>query len=91
MVAAEIGVDRHKISYFGDTVNMTARVETLCRELDAPILISAELLSHVETLPAGMRATDLGAHEVRGRDRPLAVVALARAASEAAKPVRIAA
>ena len=41
-------------------------------------------------LPA-MRATDLGAHEVRGRDRPLAVVALARAASEAAKPVRIAA
>lgn len=91
VVAAEIGVDRHKISYFGDTVNMTARVETLCRELDAPILISAELLSHVETLPADVRTTDLGAHEVRGRDRPLAVVALARAASHAAKPVRIAA
>lgn len=34
IVAAEIGVDRHKITYFGDTVNTTARLEGLCRTLD---------------------------------------------------------
>ena len=51
VVAAEIGVDRHKIAYFGDTVNTTARLETLCRDLDEPILISAELLSRITALP----------------------------------------
>ena len=78
VVAAEIGVDRHKISYFGDTVNMTARLESLCRELDAPILISSELLSRVPAMPAGIRAVDLGSHEVRGSDRSLAVATLTR-------------
>jgi adenylate cyclase len=92
VVAAEIGVDRHKISYFGDTVNMTARLEALCRELGAPVLISSELLARLPRLPGGIGATDLGPHEVRGRDRPLTVVALAAAQdSEGAKPVRIAA
>ncbi len=91
VVAGEIGVDRHKISYFGDTVNMTARLESLCRELDAPILISAELLSGLKDLPSELRATDLGVHEVRGRDRPIAVASLARASRMAEAPVRIAA
>ena len=31
VVTAEIGVDRHKISYFGDVVNTTGRIEALCR------------------------------------------------------------
>ena len=91
VVAAEIGVDRHKISYFGDTVNMTARLESLCRELDSPILISSELLSRIAALPSGIRADDLGAHEVRGRDRPLAVVALSIASRAGAEPHRMAA
>jgi adenylate cyclase len=91
VVAAEIGVDRHKISYFGDTVNVTARLETLCRNLDAPILISAELLSRIAGLPAGICAVDLGAHEVRGRDRPLEVAALRPVPREALAPVPIAA
>ncbi|MGY2047090.1 adenylate/guanylate cyclase domain-containing protein [Methylobacterium sp. JK268] len=78
VVTAEVGVDRHKIAYFGDAVNVTARVETLCRTLDAPVLISSDLLELLPHLPAGVRARPLGRHALRGRDQALAVAALER-------------
>ncbi|MBP1882736.1 adenylate/guanylate cyclase domain-containing protein [Sinorhizobium mexicanum] len=79
IVAAEIGVDRHKITYFGDTVNTTARLEGLCRTLDRQILISADLLRRMR-LPASVRSEDLGEHEIKGRGQKLGVSSL-RAAS----------
>jgi len=91
VVAGEIGVDRRKISYFGDTVNATARLESLCRELDAPILISAELLSRINALPREVSATHLGTHDVRGRDHPIAVAALSLAAEPQQAAARLAA
>jgi adenylate cyclase len=81
VVTAEIGVDRHKISYFGDVVNTTGRIEALCRALDAPLLISADLLGRIPALPAGIRARPLGDHAVKGRGQMLTVFGL-----EAAQP-----
>lgn len=78
IVTAEIGVDRHKITYFGDVVNTTARLETLSRSLDTPFLISTSLLQRLPPLPAGIRARSLGDHVIRGRDNQLAVSALER-------------
>jgi adenylate cyclase len=79
VVTAEVGVDRHKIAYFGDAVNVTARLEALCRTLDAPVLISGDLLAKLPRLPDGVRARPLGEHAVRGRDQVLAVAALEQA------------
>lgn len=84
VVTAEIGVDRHKIAYFGDAVNVTARLEALCRTLDAPVLISGDLLAKLTRLPEGVRARPLGEHAVRGRDQVLAVAALEPATQTAA-------
>ena len=84
VVTAEIGVDRHKISYFGDCVNTTARIESLCRSLDAPILISGDLLERLPGLPPGIVPQPQGEHALRGRDRSVSVVALASAAGLAA-------
>ncbi|OAP41541.1 adenylate cyclase [Sinorhizobium glycinis] len=75
IIAAEIGVDRHKITYFGDTVNMTARLEGLCRTLDRQVLISADLLRRMR-LPTFVRSEDLGEHEVKGRGQKLGVFSL---------------
>ena len=80
IITAEIGVDHHKITYFGDTVNTTARLEQLCKTLDRQVLISAELASRL-TLPEGILTEDLGEHAVRGRDQPLGIVALHAAAA----------
>ena len=90
MVAGEVGVDRRKIAYFGDTVNTTARLESLCRDMDTPILISAELLARIPALPPDVRATNLGAHTLRGRDHPLAVLALTSGSSGVTRTARIA-
>ncbi len=87
VVTAEVGVDRHKIAYFGDAVNVTARLEALCRTLDAPVLISGDLLAALPRLPDGVRARPLGEHAVRGRDQVLAVAAL----EHAPRPARAAA
>ncbi|MDP4021854.1 adenylate/guanylate cyclase domain-containing protein [Methylobacterium sp. NEAU 140] len=98
VVTAEVGVDRHKIAYFGDAVNVTARIEALCRPLGVDALISQDLLDRLPGLPDGVRARSLGAHALRGRGTPVAVATLERggAASEpeleaGARPARRAA
>ncbi len=86
IVTAEVGVDRHKIAYFGDTVNVTARIEALCRPLGTEILISDDLLGRLPKLPEGVIARSLGAHALRGRGQPLSVSSLERAALPLAQP-----
>ena len=76
VVTAEIGVDRHKISYFGDVVNTTARIETLCRELNASVLISRELLDHIPELPDVITVFSRGEHAVKEKDRRVEVLSL---------------
>ena len=85
VVTAEVGVDRHKIAYFGDTVNATARLEALCRELDTPVLISTDLLDRIPALPSGVRVERLGEYAVRGRATPLSVAVLRAGRAETLK------
>lgn len=59
-------------------VNTTSRLEALCRSLDAPLLISSELLRRLPPLPENIQVRSLGNHALRGRDNHLAVSALTR-------------
>ncbi|OBZ96192.1 adenylate cyclase [Pararhizobium polonicum] len=79
IITAEIGVDHHKIAYFGDTVNTTARLESLCKTLDKTVLISSELAHRIK-LPDTIAIEDLGMHAVKGRGQTLGVMALAEQA-----------
>lgn len=80
VVTAEVGIDRHKIAYFGDAVNVTSRIEALCRPLGVETLISQDLLDRLDRLPPGISARSLGAHALRGRGQPLSVATLEREA-----------
>lgn len=75
IITAEIGVHHHKIAYFGDTVNTTARLESLSKTLNRPVLISAELAERIK-LPDRFGIEDLGVHAVKGRGQTLGVMAL---------------
>jgi len=79
IITAEIGVDHHKIAYFGDTVNTTARLESLCKALNRSVLISTELAQRIK-LPDTIAVEDLGTHAVKGRGQTLGVMALAEPA-----------
>jgi adenylate cyclase len=76
VVTAEIGLERHKIAYFGDVVNTTARLEALSKRLGVPVLVSTDLLGCIGGLPRDLAAEDLGLHAIRGRNEPLAVAAI---------------
>jgi adenylate cyclase len=91
VVTAEIGVDRHKIAYFGDVVNTTARLESLSRAVGERYLISGDLLARIDGLPDSIVARELGAHRLRGKDQLLTAYALATAAPalSAGKPVEV--
>ncbi len=77
IVTAEIGVDRHKIAYFGDVMNTTARLEGLCREAGRSVLVSETVLARMPVLPDGIEAEALGRYRLRGRTGTMAVYALA--------------
>ena len=76
VVTAEVGVDRHKIAYFGDVMNATARLEGLCRETGRSVLISDAVLARLPALPDGIEAEALGGYRLRGRSETMAVHAL---------------
>ncbi|MGX7707040.1 adenylate/guanylate cyclase domain-containing protein [Methylobacterium sp. Gmos1] len=76
VVTAEVGVDRHKIAYFGDVMNATARLEGLCRETKRDVLISQAVLTRLPRLPEGIEAQTLGAYHLRGRSETMTVHAL---------------
>ncbi|RVU16161.1 adenylate/guanylate cyclase domain-containing protein [Methylobacterium oryzihabitans] len=76
VVTAEVGVDRHKVAYFGDVMNATARLEGLCRDTGRSVLISDAVLARLPALPDGVEAEALGAHRLRGRSEMMVVHAL---------------
>ena len=84
IVTAEIGIDRHKIAYFGDVMNTTARLEALSRNLDESVLISDEILQRLTPLPAALKVRSLGTHAIRGRGQTLAISALDLAVADTA-------
>lgn len=81
VLTAEIGLERHKITYFGDVMNTTSRLEGLAKELNKDVVLSTELLDRLQPLPEGIQMEDLGIRHLRGHDEPLAVSALVRGSS----------
>lgn len=79
IVTAAIGLFHQKITYFGDVVNTTARIESLCKSLGKPYLISGNLLKRL-ALPQNVNAQACGPHTVKGHEEPLTVFALQRLA-----------
>jgi class 3 adenylate cyclase len=77
VVISECGDSRRQVAYFGDTVNVAARLQAHCKEAGRCLLVSGELVS---LLP---KETDflvepLGPTELRGRAAPVEIFAVAR-------------
>jgi len=77
VVVGETGGSRGQITYLGDVLNVTARIEALAKTLGVDVLISASLLAHTK-LPSGITATSAGPHQLKGIAEPVGVFALSR-------------
>ncbi len=68
VVIGQCGDQKQEISYFGDTVNMAARIEQQCKTFNCPLLISGELLSQV-TMPPEFKVNAKGPVRLHGREQ----------------------
>ena len=72
MTYGNIGTkDRLEFTVIGDAANRAARIESMCKELGEPILLSGEIASHFPD-----RTVSLGHHELRGVDEPVELFTL---------------
>jgi class 3 adenylate cyclase len=77
VVISECGDSRRQVAYFGDTVNVAARLQAHCKDAGRRLLVSGEL---VRLLPEGadLLFEPFGPTELRGRAAPVEVFAIAR-------------
>jgi adenylate cyclase len=80
VVISECGDSRRQIAYFGDTVNVTARLQAHCKEAGRPLLISGELRRLLPRDPDFV-IEPLGSTQLRGRAASIELYAVARRAS----------
>jgi class 3 adenylate cyclase len=79
VVISECGSSRRQLAYFGDTVNVTARLQEYCKEAGRNLLVSADLLRHVQPSP-DILVEPLGQAQLRGRAAAIEVFAVQRRA-----------
>jgi class 3 adenylate cyclase len=77
LVISECGNSRRQLAYFGDTVNVTARLQEHCKEVGRNLLVSADLLRHMKLKPA-FAVEPLGQARLRGRAAAIEVFAVER-------------
>jgi adenylate cyclase len=77
VVISECGNSRRQLAYFGDTVNVTARLQEHCKEVGRNLLVSADLLSRMKLKPA-FAVEALGEVSLRGRAAAIEVFAVDR-------------
>jgi adenylate cyclase len=77
VVISECGSSRRQLAYFGDTVNVTARLQEHCKEVGRNLLVSADLLRLLKLKPAFAVET-LGEVRLRGRAAAIELFAVER-------------
>ena len=77
VVISECGSSRRQLAYFGDTVNVTARLQEHCKEVGRNLLVSADLLRDMKLKPA-FAVEAFGEVRLRGRAAAIEVFSVDR-------------
>jgi class 3 adenylate cyclase len=74
---SECGDSRRQVAYFGDTVNVAARLQECCKEAGRTLLVSADLV-RIATPGPHLMIEAFGPTHLRGRTAPIDVFAVER-------------
>jgi class 3 adenylate cyclase len=77
VVISECGNSHRQVAYFGDTMNVAARLQALCKDRERDLLVSGELL-RISRPAADLIIEALGPTQLRGRAAPIEVFAVSR-------------
>jgi adenylate cyclase len=73
VIAAEIGHIKKDIVYSGDVLNATSRLESLCKELGAEVLVSKSLFNLMDKKHE-IVYEDLGSVSLKGKDEKVEII-----------------
>lgn len=81
VVAGEVGIIKRDITYSGDVLNTTSRIQGMCKQFNEEVIASADLVSELH-LGGTFTTMTLGSIKLRGKEKEMALIAL--------KPLRVA-
>lgn len=75
VVAGEVGIIKRDITYSGDVLNTTSRIQGMCKEFNAEVIVSGDLAADLQL--AGRYAVQaLGAIRLKGKQKEMQLIAL---------------
>lgn len=77
VVVGEIGNIKRDITYSGDVLNTTSRIQALCKEFKKDVIASAELIDELQPLKK-FDTLPLGSIKLRGKEKQIPLIALER-------------
>jgi adenylate cyclase len=75
VIAGEIGIIKRDITYSGDVLNTTSRIQDKCNELNVQLVISDELLARIQ-LQDDYRAQYMGTMKLKGKKTEIGLHAI---------------
>ncbi|WP_343702082.1 adenylate/guanylate cyclase domain-containing protein [Chitinophaga sp.] len=75
VIAGEIGVIKRDITYSGDVLNTTSRIQSLCKEFNEEVIMSADLAASLR-LNSSYSTEALGVIRLRGKEKEMQLIAL---------------
>jgi adenylate cyclase len=75
VVAGEVGIVKRDITYSGDVLNTTSRIQNLCKEFNQEVIVSADLIAELDPAHNFMTLM-LGSIKLRGREKEVRLIAL---------------
>lgn len=75
VMAGEVGIMKRDITYSGDVLNTTSRMLSMCKEFNAEVISSADLIAKL-CLTGHYAARPLGSIKLRGKEKEVLLSAL---------------
>lgn len=75
VVAGEIGIIKRDVTYSGDVLNTTSRIQSLCKEFNQEVIASADLMAELN-FKRSFTTQTLGSIKLRGKEKEMSLVAV---------------
>ena len=75
VVAGEVGIIKRDVTYSGDVLNTTSRIQNMCKQFDQEIIVSADLIEELN-LTHSFALQTLGSIKLRGKEKEMSLIAL---------------
>jgi adenylate cyclase len=75
VVAGEVGIIKRDITYSGDVLNTTSRIQDMCKEFNEEVIVSGDLAASLR-LAGNFAAQTLGSIKLKGKQKEMLLIAL---------------